>query len=169
MESTRIRAELRPTRRISTRERAVFDRILRDFRHLRPSDAEMLTQYAETVVRYEIAAKETKKQPVVSVPIVNRASGNVTGEKQTRNPAFATLRESQQQMTALARRLMIDAASIESANASRPRRRGWQSNHPLNTSRTTDSANSKSMQSPNANAKSIQRGTATSAQMQSTS
>lgn len=73
----------------------------------------MLTAYAEAVVRYEAAVRETKKRPTIAQPVINRASGNVTGEKEIRNPAFATLREAQQQAATLARRLMIDPASAE--------------------------------------------------------
>lgn len=104
---------LEPTRRLSTAERRVFDQIRGDFVHLVASDAEMLTQYAEAAARYQTAAKETKKNPTVSMPVVNRASGNVVGEKIVRNPAFVTLKEAQSQMNALARRLMIDPASAE--------------------------------------------------------
>jgi len=102
-----------PTRRLKARERAIFDRITNQFNHLRESDAEQLTQFAETAIRYETALKETRKRPVVIVPIVNRSSGNVVGEKTVRNPAYATLKEATQQMTALARRLLIDAHSAE--------------------------------------------------------
>lgn len=104
---------LTSTRRLSSKERAVFDRVTSEFVHLAASDAEQLTQYAEAVVRYQTAAKETKKSSTVSIPVVNRATGNVTGEKIIRNPAFATLKEALSQMNALARRLLIDAHSAE--------------------------------------------------------
>lgn len=116
MKTTRIvsnTAQITPTRRLATKERRVFDRVLSEFIHLTTSDAEQLTQYAEAVVRYEMAAKETKKHPTVSISVVNRATGNVTGEKLVRNTAFVTLREAQVQITALARRLLIDSHSAE--------------------------------------------------------
>jgi len=102
-----------PTRRLKARERAIFDRITNQFNHLRESDAEQLTQYSEASIRYENALKETQKHPVVTVPVVNRSTGNIIGEKTVRNPAYATLKEATQQMTALARRLLIDAHSAE--------------------------------------------------------
>ncbi len=102
-----------PTRRLNVKERRVFDRVLSEFVHLGPSDAEQLTQYAEAVVRYETAMKAAKKHSTVSIPVVNRATGNVTGEKIVRNPAFVTLREAQSQMNTLARRLLIDTHSAE--------------------------------------------------------
>ena len=104
---------LTPTRRLLKAEREVFERIRSEFVHLSVTDAEQLTQYAEAVARYEAALRETKKHPTVSAPVVNRRSGNIVGEKVIRNPAFVTLRESQAQMTTLARRLMIDAHSAE--------------------------------------------------------
>ena len=106
-------ALLKPTRRLSTAERRIFDRIRREFVHLVTSDAEQLTQYAEAVARYETAAKEAKKHPTITVPVINRSTGNVVGEKIARNPAFATVKETQQQMNTLARRLLIDPASAE--------------------------------------------------------
>jgi phage terminase small subunit len=106
-------ASIVPTRRLPAKERAVFDKVLTDFIHLAPSDAEQLTQYAEAVVRYRKAEKDTRKDPTISTPIVNRATGNVVGQRTVRNPAFATMRESQAQMNSLARRLMIDATSAD--------------------------------------------------------
>jgi hypothetical protein len=96
---------LEPTRRLTTRERRVFDRV--------SNEPEHLTQYAEAVARYEDALKSTKKHALISVPVVNRSTGNVTGTKQIRNPAFATLKESLSQANTLARRLLIDAHSAE--------------------------------------------------------
>lgn len=104
---------LKPTRRLNAAERAVFDKVCADFVHLAPTDAEMLTQYAEAAARYQTAAKETKKNPTVSVPVINRASGNIVGQKVVRSPSFVTLKEAQSQMNALARRLLIDAHSAE--------------------------------------------------------
>jgi phage terminase small subunit len=106
-------ASIQPTRRLPAKERAVFRKVLADFIHLQPSDAEQLTQYAEAVVRYQKAEKETRKRPTISTPVINRSTGNVTGEKIIRNPAWATLKEAQQQMNTLARRLMIDATSAD--------------------------------------------------------
>lgn len=111
--NTQEKITLSPTRRLNKAERTVFERVNSEFIHLTTSDAEQLTAYAETVVRYEIALKSTKKNATISVPVVNRSTGNVTGEKIIRNPAFATLKEAQSQMVALARRLMIDAHSAE--------------------------------------------------------
>jgi hypothetical protein len=104
---------LTPTRRLTAKERAVFDRVASEFNHLTSSDEEQLTQYAEANVRYQVAAKATKKHPTISLPVINRSTGNVTGEKIVRNTAFATLKESQAAMNSLARRLMIDAHSAE--------------------------------------------------------
>jgi P27 family predicted phage terminase small subunit len=102
---------LAPTRRLNTKERDVFNRVVAEFAHLTASDEEQLTQYCEAVVRYQIAAKETKKNPLVSTPVVNRSTGNIVGDKLGRNPAWITLKESQTAMNSLARRLMIDASS----------------------------------------------------------
>ena len=102
-----------PTRRLNASQRAIFDRVCADFIHLTSSDAEQLTQYAEAVVRYQTAEKETRKHPAISVPVINRSTGNPTGEKLVRNPAFSTLKDAQSQMNTLARRLLIDAASTE--------------------------------------------------------
>ena len=82
-----------PTRKLTAKERKVFERVLSEFIHLTSSDGEQLTQYAEAVIRYETAVKETKKHPIVSVPIINRSTGNLTGEKLIRNPAFVTVKE----------------------------------------------------------------------------
>jgi hypothetical protein len=112
MNATRLDA-ITPTRRLNAKERKVFDRVVADFTHFQPSDAEQLTQLAEATVRYEAAAKETKRNPTVSLPVINRASGNIVGEKVVRNPAYATLKEAQTAMNSLARRLMIDAHSAE--------------------------------------------------------
>jgi phage terminase small subunit len=106
-------ATLTPTRRLNKAERTVFDRVNAEFIHLTPSDAEQLTSYAEAVVRYEVAVKETKKHPTIAIPVVNRTTGNVTGERITRNPAFATMREAMAQMVSLGRRLLIDAHSAD--------------------------------------------------------
>lgn len=111
-----------PTRKMTAREQKVFDRVLTDFVHLTPSDSEMLTQYAEAVVRYETAAKEAKKNPTISLPVINRASGNIVGHKDVRNPAFVTVREAQSQANSLARRLMIDAVSAEKRQRLQARR-----------------------------------------------
>jgi hypothetical protein len=113
MEPNTTLTTLTPTRRLSAKERIIFDRLTSAFTHLQPSDEEQITQYAEANVRYQIAAKETKKNPTISVPVVNRSTGNVTGEKSVRNPSFTTLREATSQMNSLARRLMIDAHSSE--------------------------------------------------------
>jgi uncharacterized membrane-anchored protein YjiN (DUF445 family) len=102
-----------PTRRLNKAQRAVFDRVIAEFIHLTSSDAEQLTQLAEATIRYQTAERETRKNPTISVPVVNRATGNITGEKIVRNPAFTTVKEAQSQMNALARRLIIDAASAE--------------------------------------------------------
>lgn len=102
-----------PTRRLTAKERAVFDRVASEFVHLTPTDEEMLSQYSEAVARYTSAAKSVKKSPTISLPVVNRSTGNVTGEKTIRNPAFATLKEATAQMNSLARRLMIDAHSAK--------------------------------------------------------
>lgn len=102
-----------PTRRLKKAEREVFERVNSEFIHLTSTDAEQLTQYVEAVVRYEAALKQTTKHPTISVPVVNRSTGNITGEKIVRNPAFTTIKEAQSQMNALARRLMIDAHSAE--------------------------------------------------------
>jgi len=104
-------ATINPTRRLPAATRAVFEKVAGDFIHLQSSDAEQLTQYAEAVIRYRNAEKETRKHPTISTPIVNRSTGNVVGEKIIRNPAFVTMREAQAQMNSLARRLMIDATS----------------------------------------------------------
>ncbi len=106
-------ASITPTRRLPAKERAVFEKVLADFIHLQPSDAEQLTQYAEAVIRYRTAEKDTRKHPTVSTPVVNRSTGNVVGEKLVRNPAFATMKEAQTQMNSLARRLLIDATSAD--------------------------------------------------------
>ena len=89
----------------------MFRRILSEFQHLSTSDAETLTTYAEAVVRYDAARRETKKNPTVQTPVINRSTGNITGTRSARNPAFATLREALAQMTTLARRLLLDPAS----------------------------------------------------------
>lgn len=102
-----------PTRKLTAREQKVFDRVLAEFVHLTSADAEMLTQYCEAVARYQAAARETKKNPTIDLPVVNRATGNIVGHKPVRNPAFITLRESQSQANSLARRLMIDSVSTE--------------------------------------------------------
>lgn len=102
-----------PTRKLKAAERRIFDRVTSSFLHLSPSDSEQLTQYAEAVARYEAAIKETKLRPLLSIPIINRSTGNVTGEKTVRNPAFATIKEATGLITSLARRLMIDAHSAE--------------------------------------------------------
>jgi phage terminase small subunit len=104
---------LTPTRRLTSKERAVFDRVASEFVHLTPTDEEQITQYAEAVARYTSAAKECKKHPTISLPVVNRSTGNITGEKIVRNTSFASLKEAQTQMNSLARRLMIDAHSAE--------------------------------------------------------
>jgi phage terminase small subunit len=106
-------ATIAPSRRVPAAARLVFEKVASEFIHLRASDAEQLTQYAEAVVRYRTAEKETRKRPTISTPIVNRATGNIVGEKIVRNPAFATMREAQAQMNSLARRLMIDAHSAD--------------------------------------------------------
>jgi hypothetical protein len=100
-----------PTRRISSKERKVFDRVLSSFEHLQASDAEQLTSYSEAVVRYETAAKECKEFPTIEQPVVNRASGNIVGHKVVRNTAHASMKEAGSQMISLARRLLIDTAS----------------------------------------------------------
>jgi len=102
-----------PTRKLINKELDVFNRVLSESVHLTSADAEQLTQYAEAVIRYETALKQTKKHPTISVPVINRSTGNVTGEKRVRNPAFVTLKEALTQMNVLARRLMIDAHSAE--------------------------------------------------------
>jgi phage terminase small subunit len=102
-----------PSRKLAAKERKIFDRVVSEFIHLQTSDAEQLTQYAEAVVRYEAAAKDVKKSPTIAVPVVNRSTGNIVGEKLVRNPAFATIKEAQAQVNALARRLLIDAHSTE--------------------------------------------------------
>ena len=102
-----------PTRRLTSKERAVFDRVASEFVHLTPTDEEQLTQYAEAVVRYTSAAKSVKKSPTISLPVVNRSTGNVTGEKIVRNPAFISLKEASSATASLGRRLMIDAHSAE--------------------------------------------------------
>jgi hypothetical protein len=104
-------AEITPVRKLSAKERKVFDRVASDFSHLGPTSSEMLCRFAECAVRYEDALKDVKKHPTVEQPIVNRSTGNITGYKIVRNPAFRTLAEAQSQMNALARRLLIDAAS----------------------------------------------------------
>jgi phage terminase small subunit len=100
-----------PVRRLTKKERVVFDRVLADFSHLKSSDAEQITQYAEASIRYADAAKDTKKNPTVKVPVINRSTGNVTNYKDVRNPQFRTVKEAVSDMNSLARRLMIDAAS----------------------------------------------------------
>lgn len=104
---------LKPTRRLKPAARKVFDGVLSSFVHLGPSDAEQLTAYAEWSAIYAEALRETQRRPTVSVPVINRSTGNVVGEKTTRNPAFATLREAQQHVTSLGRRLLIDAHSAD--------------------------------------------------------
>ncbi len=106
-------ASIIPTRRLRAKDRVVFDKVLSDFIHLQPSDAEQLTQYAEAVIRYRTAEKETRKHPTISTPVINRSTGNVVGEKTARNPAYVTMREAHSQMNSLARRLMIDATSAD--------------------------------------------------------
>ena len=104
-------AEITPVRRLSAKELKVFNRVASDFSHLGPTSSEMLCRFAEASVRYEDAVRDVKKHPTVEQPIVNRSTGNVTGFKVVRNPAFRTLAEAQSQMNALARRLLIDTAS----------------------------------------------------------
>ena len=108
-----LNTTLTPTRRLTTKERAVFEKVTDEFSHLTCADEEALTQYAEAVSRYHLAAKDTKRHPTVSIPVVNRATGNIVGSKDVRNPAFVTLRESSAQMVSLGRRLLIDAHSAE--------------------------------------------------------
>jgi hypothetical protein len=100
-----------PTRRLNGKERIVFDRVLDNFSHLKTSDAEQLTMYAEASVRYADASRDTKKNPTVKVPVINRSTGNVTNYKDVRNPQFRTVKEATSDMNSLARRLMIDSAS----------------------------------------------------------
>jgi phage terminase small subunit len=100
-----------PIRRLTGKEKKVFDRVVSDFDHLNQTSAEMLCRYSEAFVRYEDASKEVKRHPTVKQPVVNRSTGNVTGFKEIRNPAFRTLAEAQSQLNSLARRLLIDAAS----------------------------------------------------------
>ena len=104
-------AAITPTRRLSKKERSVFDRVLADFSHLKSSDAEQITQYAEASIRYADAARDTKKNPTVKVPVINRSTGNVTQYRDVRNPSFRTVKEATSDMNSLARRLMIDSAS----------------------------------------------------------
>lgn len=100
-----------PTRRLSARERKVFDRVASEFTHLKSTDEDMLTRFAEASIRYADAAKSTKQHPMVSKPVVNRSTGNIVGETLIRNPLFRSVSEAQSQMNSLGRRLMIDAAS----------------------------------------------------------
>jgi phage terminase small subunit len=104
-------AVITPTRRLTAKERKVFERVISEFDHLSTTDADMLTRYAETSARYVDALKETKKYPTVKQAVINRSTGNVTGYKEIRNPAFRTLTEAQSQLNSLSRRLLIDTAS----------------------------------------------------------
>lgn len=104
---------LKPTRRLKAAASKVFEGVSSSFVHLTAADAEQLTQYAEWSAIYSDALRETQRSPTISVPVVNRTSGNVVGERITRSPSFATLREAQQQVTSLARRLLIDAHSAD--------------------------------------------------------
>jgi phage terminase small subunit len=104
---------LKPTRRLKPSARKVFEQVQAGFIHLSPSDAEQLTQYAEWSAIYADALHETQRHPTITVPVINRSTGNVVGEKIVRNPMFATLREAQQQVTTLGRRLLIDAHSAD--------------------------------------------------------
>lgn len=113
MKSTTDAQTLKPTRRLTAAESRVFRQVSSDFVHFGSTDAEMLTAYAEAVVRYQDAAKEAKRKPTLTVPTFNKATGNKTGKKIIRNPALTTVKEAQQQMMSLARRLLIDPASAE--------------------------------------------------------
>lgn len=106
-------ALLKPTRRLKSAARKVFEQVSSSFVHLAPTDAETLTQYSEWSAIYQEALRETQRSPTVSIPVINRSTGNVVGERTARNPAFATLREAQQHVTSLGRRLLIDAHSAD--------------------------------------------------------
>src|SRR5690242_958918 len=112
-ESTPDVSELKPTRRLKPAARKVFDNVSTSFVHLAATDAEALTAYSEWSAIYAEALRETQRSPMVSVPVVNRSTGNVVGERTTRNPMFASMREAQQHVTSLGRRLLIDAHSAE--------------------------------------------------------
>jgi phage terminase small subunit len=103
--------DINPVRKLSAKERKVFDRVVSDFSHIGQTASEMLCRFAEASVRYEDAVKDIKKNPTVKTAVINRSTGNIVGYKEVRNPAFRTLSEAQSQMNALARRLLIDAAS----------------------------------------------------------
>lgn len=113
IESTPDALTLKPTRRLKPAARKVFDKVSSGFVHLAPTDAETLTAYSEWSAIYAEALRETQRSPLVTVPIVNRSTGNVVGERTTRNPMFATLSEAQAHVTSLGRRLLIDAHSAE--------------------------------------------------------
>lgn len=101
---------IEPTYKLAIKERREFERILAQYSHFLPGDADALTRLAVLYSRYRSAERETKRKPMVDVPIVNRSTGNVTGHKQTRNPAFATLRETSVQIARLERNLLIGPA-----------------------------------------------------------
>ena len=100
-----------PNKRLAAKERRVFDRVVSEFAHLKQSDADMIARYSEAFIRYETAAAQVKRYPMVQKPTINRSTGNVVGTTPVRNPLFRTVAEAQSQMNSLARRLLIDAAS----------------------------------------------------------
>lgn len=101
---------LEPTRRLAPKERRQFERVVGQYSHFLPGDADALTRLAVAYARYIDAEKDTRKNPMVQIPVVNRSTGNVTGHKPARNPAFATLKEMAQLIARLERNLLIGPA-----------------------------------------------------------
>ena len=103
-------ARVQPTRRLLKAEMVVFSRVLGEFPHLQASDSELLTQFAETVIRYEKALKDWKKRPEIETTITQ---GRQQITKTVPNPARVVVKQAQQAMVSLSRRLLIDAASVD--------------------------------------------------------
>lgn len=115
--------DIKPTKRLAPKARKHFDRITAQNPHLLPENADAVTSYALALAGRDAAEIEITKRPRITVPVVNRSTGNVTGHAVKRNTAaFADLRLYSQQVRQYERSLRIGPAYDAQRSAMTTRR-----------------------------------------------
>ncbi len=92
----------------------LWKKVTDEHTHLTTADSELLAAYVESWAMLQLAQDALREHGLIlSEPIVNRSTGNVTGHKRMKNPAHGIAKDERAAMQSLSTKLGLDPSSRE--------------------------------------------------------
>jgi P27 family predicted phage terminase small subunit len=92
----------------------LWKKVTDEHSHLTTADSELLAAYVESWAMLQLAQNALREHGLIlSEPIVNRSTGNVTGHKRMKNPAHGIAKDERAAMQSLSTKLGLDPSSRE--------------------------------------------------------